>query len=356
MNPKTKIWLQAVGKCALFLVLLVTMVSLLNAVFVGKEYNQALSFVEKQPDGEYDVILAGPSHMQFAVEPAQLFGEQGIAAANVCTTAQSIPSTYYMVKEMIDRHDPELVIVDLFCLFHPEKIFAPARVHQMLDHFPLSENKIAAVQDLIEENREEFYIPLMLYHGRWKELTRNDYMMYFETNETYQLLSGIQPFTEPFVPVPVEETEEIPEIPLAYLEKIVQLCKDTDTQLLLTVVPYRADVDNNETSALYQQRIFNKAQELAAQWGVDYLNGLHFLEEMSFDFATDMVEYSHVNPFGGEKISAFYGQYIRDHYDVPDRSQDPDYADWYADYDEYLQKLQEWDETVQLWKQLAEQK
>lgn len=355
MNPKTKKRLQAVGKCALFLVLLMTMVSLLNAVFVGKEYNKALALIEKQPDGEYDVVLAGPSHMQFAVQPAQLFGEYGIAACNVSTTAQSVPSTYYMVREMIDRHDPELVVVDLFSLFCPDMAFASVRIHQALDHFPVSENKIAAIEDMAEENREEFYIPFLLYHGRWKELSRDDYMMYFETNETYQLLPGVQQFMEPFVPVPVEETEEIPEIPLSYLEKIVELCAETDTKLLLTVIPYRADVDNNETSAIYQQRLFNKAQELAGQWGVDFLNGLHVLEEMEFDFTMDMVEYSHVNASGAKKISAYYGEYIREHYAVPDRSQDPAYEDWYADYEEYLQKLQEWDASVLQWKQLMEQ-
>lgn len=337
---KTK--LKTAIKAAVLIFLLVLIFAVLTAVFMGKSYNQHMSKIVLAPDDTYDVILAGPSHMQFAVQPAQLFGEQGIASCNISTTAQSIPTTYHLLKEMISRHDPELVVLDLFCLYYPEKLFDPVRLHQAIDYFPLSKNKIETVQDLIPENHREFYIPFIFYHHRWKELSREDYVMYLQTNETFQLLNGLEVFDTPFIPVPEEQTAEIPEIPRRYLEQIVDLCRETDTQLLLTVIPYRADQDNNETSAIYQQQIFNSAAQLAKQWGIPYLNGLHYLEEMNFDFTTDMVEYSHVNPSGSVKISEFYGRYIREHFDIPDRSQDPDYAHWYDDYNRYLTQVQAW--------------
>lgn len=333
--------LKTISKAAMLVLLLLLMYVCLNAVFMGKSYNQHMSQIVLAPDNTYDVILAGPSHMQFAVQPAQLFGEQGIASCNISTTAQSIPTTYHLLKEMISRHDPDLVVVDLFCLYYPEKLFDPVRLHQAYDFFPLSENKIEAVQDLVSENHREFYLPFIYYHHRWKELSREDYVMYLHTNETFQLLDGLYAFDDPFAPVPEDQTAEIPEIPLRYLKQIVDLCRETDTQLLLTVIPYRADQDNNDTSAVYQQQIFNAAAQLAREWGVPYLNGLHYLEEMGFDFTTDMVEYSHVNTSGSAKISGFYGNYLRNNFDIPNRSQDPDYAHWYHDYDAYLSAVQE---------------
>lgn len=327
-------------KSAFLIILLLLMLIGMNAVFIGKSYNQHMSKIVLTPDDTYDVILAGPSHMQFAVQPAQLFGEYGIASCNISTTAQSIPTTYHLLKEMIARHDPELVVVDLFCLYHPEKLLDPVRLHQALDFFPLSVNKIEAVRDLVTENHREFYIPLIFYHDRWKELNREDYVMYLHTNETFQLLDGLEVFDAPFAPVPEEQTAEIPEIPLRYLKQIITLCQETDTRLLFTVIPYRADQDNNETSAVYQQQLFNAAAQLSGELGIPFLNGLHHLEEMNFDFTTDMVEYSHVNASGSVKISAFYGNYLREHFDLPDRSQDPDYAHWYEDYDQYLTNIQ----------------
>lgn len=335
MNKK----IQSIAKATVLVLLLILMFFCLNAVFVGKSYNHHMSKIFWVPDNTYDVILAGPSHMQFAVEPAQLFGEQGIASCNISTTAQSIPTTYHLVKEMISRHDPELVVVDLFCLFYPEKLVAPERLHQAIDFMPLSSSKIEIVQDLVEENHREFYIPFIFYHDRWKELGREDYMMYRYANETYQFLDGLKVFDTPFTPVPEDQTAEIPEIPLRYLEKIVSLCRETDTQLLLTVIPYRADQENNNTSPIYQQQLYNSVAVLAREWDVSYFNALHALDEMDFDFTTDMVEYSHVNASGSRKISEFYGNYLREHFDIPDRADDPDYAHWYDDYNQYLNEL-----------------
>ncbi len=328
-----------IAKFMLFIVLFLSIYSYTNDVLRNKSESEAFGVIMEQPNNTYDVILAGPSHMQFAVQPAQLFGEYGIAACNTSTAAQSIPTTYYVVKEMIDRHDPELVLVDLFCLFYPENYFAPARFHQAIDNFPLSLNKAEAIMDLADVSKSEYFINYLLYHTRWKELRRFDYTIHDEKNETYQLLTGTWPFPEPFTPD--FGTAEVPAVPLEYLKKITDLCKETDTKLLLTVIPYRADVDNNDTSAVLQQQMYNTVEQLAAEWGVDYFNSLHHLEEIGFDFTTDMVEFSHVNVSGAEKISSYYGKLIKDNYDIPDRSEDERYAEWYEDYEEYRTKLEE---------------
>ena len=340
MKTEMKKNLTNLAKTLIFAVLFVSLFAWTRDVLRDKSHSQALDIILQQEDDTYDVILAGPSHMQHAVHPAQLFGEYGIAACNTSTAAQSIPTSYYVLREVIEKQDPELVVLDLFCMFYPEAYFSSARFHQAIDNFPLSRNKLEAIYDLAYEDRAEFILDYLLYHERWKVLTEEDFTgtRYFQ--ETYQLLEGVEVFPEPFTPVPVSETEPIPELPLLYLKKIVELCRETDTRLLLTVIPYRADVDNNDTSALYQQRIFNAIAGYAEEWGVDYLNGLHYLEEMGFDFSTDMVEYSHVNGSGSYKVSAFYGRYLSEHYDLPNRAQDPAYTHWYDDYRSYLQALE----------------
>lgn len=341
MKQTTKTTLINLTKAIVFLALFLMIFGYTRDVLRDKSESWALDMVLEQEDGSFDVILAGPSHMQYAIHPVQLFGEQGIAACNTATAAQSIPTSYYVIREMIDRHDPELVVLDLFCLFLPDAYLNTARVHQAIDNIPLSRNKVDAINDLVPHIKDEFYIDYLLYHDRWKLLTKEDYTGKENFSEKYQLLNATYAFTEPFAPVPLEETAPIPEVTLDYLKKIVDLCKETDTQLLLTVIPYRGDVDNNDTSAILQQQMYNTLALHAAEWDVDFFNGLHYLEDMDFDFTTDMAEYSHVNISGGYKTSAFYGQYLRDHYDLPDRSQDPAYADWYAEYNRYLQTIAE---------------
>ena len=212
-------------------------------------------------------------------------------------------------------------------------------MHQAIDNFTLSKNKAEAILDLVEEDQEEFFLNYLLYHNRWKELKRYDYRIHKEKNEKFQILTGGEAYPDPFVPV--KEKADIPEVPLDYLKRLVELCKETDTQLLLTVIPFRADVDNNNTSAILQQQMYNTVEELAAEWGVDFINGLHHLDEMNFDFTTDMFEDSHVNVSGSNKISKYYGNYIKEHYDIPDHTEDAAYADWYEVFDEYAALLRE---------------
>lgn len=331
--------IQKIAKFLLFAVLFLSIYTYTRDVLRNKSEAEALGVITKQPDNTYDVILAGPSHMQVALQPAQLFGEYGIASCNTSTAAQSLPTTYYVLEEMIERHTPKLVVLDLFCLFYPENFFSSARFHQAIDNFPLSVNKAEAIFDLADVSKSEYFINYLLYHSRWKELTRFDYKVHDEYNEKYQLHIGTWPYPDLFVPS--YEKAEVPEVPLTYLKKIVDLCEKTDTELLLTVIPYRADVDNNDTSAILQQQMYNTVEELASEWGVDYFNGLHHLEEIGFDFTTDMIEFSHVNSSGAEKLSTYYGAMIKENYDIPDRTGDEKYADWYADYEEYKAKLEE---------------
>lgn len=328
------------SKFVVFVVLFALIFNYTNYVLRDKSKTEAIALSLDKPDGTYDVILVGPSHMQYGIQPAQLFGKYGIASCNMGSTAQSIPASYYVTKEMIERHDPELVVLDLFCVFYPGANFSSTRFHQAIDSFPLSMNKIQAIKDLAEkEDRAEYYIPYLLYHGRWKDLQRYDYKAFAEFNETYQIREGTQVFTTPFTPVDESLTTPLPEMSEEYLEKIVDLCKETDTELLLTVIPYRADVDNNNTSAEIQQRMYNRINALAHKWDVDYVNGLHYLSDMNFNFITDMLEYSHVNASGSEKVTDFYGEYIKKNYVVPDRRDYDEYSDWYNDYAEYCDEL-----------------
>lgn len=328
--------LISIAKMLVFVFLFVILFDYTADVLAFKSGSEALSIIMEQEDDYYDVILAGPSHMQYSIQPAQLYGEYGIVSCNTSTAAQSIPTTYYVIKEMIDKHSPELVVVDLFCLFWPEVYFTPTRFHQAIDHFDFSDVKVEAIEDLVDENKDEFYLNYLLYHSRWKELTKDDYVIYNTFNETYQLLYECEQFENDFVPVPTSEKAEIPEVSLEYLEKIVKLCKETNTELLLTVIPYRADVDNNQTSAILQQKMYNTVEELCKEWDVDYFNALWYLDEIGFDFGQDMCEFSHVNAFGARKISSFYGRYFLDYYDVQTHADDERYVEMYDDYEEYL--------------------
>lgn len=304
--------LKKIAKAALFILLFVVIYTSSREVLRDKSEAEALGRILKMPDETYDVVLAGPSHIQYGIQPKILKEKFNISACNTATAAQSMPTTYYVVKEMIERHTPEIVVVDLFCMFYPDVYFTPTRFHQAIDNFPLNKNKTEAILDLAGDDKSEFFINYMLYHGRWKNLNRTDYMVGKEYDETQQLLYVTTPYENDFVPLDENVCGYVPEVPLEYLEKIVDLCRDTGTELILTVIPYRADVDNNSVTGIYQQSVYNSIADYAKKWNVQYINLLHYLDEMNFDFQTDMAEFSHLNESGSVKVSEYFGKILSD--------------------------------------------
>lgn len=331
------------AKVLLFILLFSWIYDYTDDAFRGSNMHSALPILAERPDESYDVILAGSCHMQLSVQPAQLFAQNGIAACNIGSAAQSIPVSYFLIKEMIDRHSPELVVLDLFTLYETDLVAAHSWAHEALDGFPLSINKIKAINTLIGEGKENFYFNYRFYHSRWKELKKEDYRYETVMDELYQFsVDGIAAFPEPFSPVDPQETMEIPPVAKEYLEKIIQICKESGTSLLLTATPYRADATAETKEASEKtQKLFNSAAKLAAEHGVDYLNGLYYIDEMDLDFTQDFVDASHVNAIGTEKVTEFYGNYLRENYDLPDRSQDERYSDWHEECQEYWTVLRE---------------
>lgn len=311
MKKKTFELLKKTGKFLLFAVLFLTLYTYSREVLRDKSEAEALGVILSESEKSYDVVLFGSSHIQYAIEPKILREKYSISSANTATAAQSVPTSYYVMSEMIERCHPKIAVLDLFCVFYPENYFTDTRFHQAIDNFPLSKTKIEAVEDLVGDNKSEFYINYMLYHGRWKNLTRYDYTIKKEFDEEEQVLDATTPFANDFVPLDKSVKGEIPPVPLEYLEKIVKLCKESGTELILTVIPYRADVDNNSVTGIYQQSMYNTVEDLAKKWGVEYINMLDMTEEIGFDFETDMAEFSHVNKSGAKKVSEYFGELLK---------------------------------------------
>lgn len=56
------------------------------------------------------------------------------------------------------------------------------------------------------------------------------------------------------------------------------------------------------------------------------------------DFETDCLDpASHLNPSGGRKVTDYLGKYIIENYDIKDRRDDINYAEWHNDYQEAVQ-------------------
>ena len=105
---------------------------------------------------------------------------------------------------------------------------------------------------------------------------------------------------------------------------MVELCENHGVQLVLMKAPSLYPYWYDEWEV--------QMEEYAAAKGVEYINFLELTDEMSIDFNTDTYDSGlHLNLYGAEKMSHWFGQWLNEHTDVEDRRGQQPYEDiWNA--------------------------
>ena len=141
---------------------------------------------------------------------------------------------------------------------------------------------------------------------------------------------------KPYVGYPIQQPlldTEFGDNAMYYLQKIVDLCESKGITLILVRAPleygWYPEWDEN-------------IQEFADANGVTYLNFNDYKDEMGLDLNTDTYDAGiHLNIFGAEKLSAFFGDYLVDNYDLTDYREVPEVAAVYAEKIEFYDFMKE---------------
>ena len=297
-------------------------------------------FSQEEP---FDVLFLGTSHVINGIFPMELWNANGIVSYNLGGHSNELATTYWAMKNALDYTSPKAVVID--CLSLRNDIKASRKfsyLHQSLDAFPLSRNKISAVWDLLDdpvmdeiiaEGKEDtgteprtkigLLWDFSVYHTRWNELTKEDFAP--SRNQEKGAESRISVVRGELVPIPPEQKTRPGTTGERYLRKMIEECRDRNIRVLLTYLPFPAGES--------QQAEANRVNDLAREYGVDYIN---FLTMELVDFQADLYDKdSHLNPSGARKITAYLGDYLKSHYDLPDRRSDPAYSFWAEDYQSY---------------------
>lgn len=277
-------------------------------------------FFEHKQD--IDLFLLGNSHMLDGVYPIELWRDYGITAFNFGNTGEPMSNTYWTLRLLLQYRKPKAVVVDVSYLDRTQEteMFAYRFAHDFLDQIPLSAEKIRAVYALFPKGkRQEFLFPLTLYHSRWEEYIDGKPELYMNV---MPCMFGAELRVGRHEPDPYERTLTVSGEEAAgeqALCDLIELCQREGIQVVLTVVPFPA-------STAYQEK-FNRAQLVADRYGVAFINLLDVPELV--DFETDCYDAgSHLNPDGATKATAYLGQWLSEHVDLPDHRDDERYAYW----------------------------
>lgn len=319
----------------------------ISQIFQSKTGHRNILTSEQRTDQNIEVIFAGSSHMNNALYPMIIWEKYGITSYNHAQSGQILPVSYYACKDVIEQYHPQVLVLDVYMLYHAKKTGNITWMHQSFDRMSLL-NRVNGVLDLIpKEQWKEFLVPLTLYHARWESLTERDFTYdrsKLDVNRgadiNFTRATDITGLTTQIVDASVKT--EPPEVAVDYLTRIAELCQQTGTKLLLVALPYFTSDDVAETThdMSNDQAYFNWVADFAEQYGAAYINYFHLVDEIGFNWYEHLLNYSHINYWGGVVITEHLGQYLYDHYDLPDYRNDPLYENWNSDLEKFHQTVE----------------
>lgn len=300
---------------------------------------------------QIDVLFLGSSHVMNAINPVQLYAENGITSYNMSKSGGMITESYWTLVNALDYCEPECVVVDLWALdrnykyldvmngVEPEDETAGSvsLLHNNMDCFPLSKNKIAAIKDLISdpEIRKEFYWDFALYHDRWSDLSQEDFAVLGENTNKNELLGAMR-ITEHDAEIHLYQPENQGEyvaddiVCLQYLYKILDLCEERGIKVVMTFIPVASSYEQDWQAV-------NTGYRIQEERGVPFIDMLSHETQSIIDYYTDMCDDTHVNSNGMRKITTYLGDFLANYLELEDHRNDTAYGMWEEKVDTWQQ-------------------
>lgn len=275
---------------------------------VRTEYGGVWESYRQEPEDSVDLLFCGSSITYCDVIPALIWEETGLSGYVMAGPEQTIPVTYYYVREAFRTQSPRLVVLEATGMFFAEyKNYTKANIGYM----PLGLNRLGAT--FAGAEREELWgllFPLHNYHYRWQEVSLEEMEEHLRPGK--DLTAGYTLLTESCgVPTLQQldysaETETYREN-LAYIAMLKEFCDGQGAELLL----YTAPSVSEAPEAAYE----TLAGDLEAL-GVAYADLRDVGEEIGIDDESDWYDFLHYNLRGAEKFTRYLAGYIGDSYSL----------------------------------------
>ena len=285
-----------------------------TSAVLRRDYPQGgdVSWIYEAPANSHDVICCGSSHAYCSFNPLELYEECGLRSFVLGTRRQPLPATYYYLAEALKRQHPRVVLLESYMAIGEESISdreeLSALLHDTVVRFPWCENRVKMTESFcISGGREDLYLDIMMYHGRWKEIGRSDfipdvcqrpYLRGYKPNRGNDI--GELPRKDSSA-----KMEPIPADKLMWIEAINDLVRMHGAQLLVFTAPF-----NVRTMPLVWGR-YVSLKDFLAQKRITYIDFFDLYDEVHFSEETDFVDPFHLSALGARKLTRYMGRYLR---------------------------------------------
>lgn len=321
-------WKAAV-KTVCFLLVLALVLGRVNAILALKSFDglhPMQQFYEQEKDS-VDLLLLGSSHAFVNIDPGILWEEYGIPAYDLGGGIQPFWNTYYFLKEALKTQSPKLIVKEAFTTTFISEYNDNGRAVSNTFGMKWSWDKVEAIKlSAPPDKQSSFLLGYCQYHTRFRELTREDFLENKGDSAKYANWKGsyvstvISPFQWP-AEVQTEERRPMAAKTEEWYRKTIELAQSSGIPLLIIVSPY-PDV------TIWDQAVYNTAADVAAEYGVPFINFNEDFGTLDLDPATDYYNGGHMNIWGSRKFANQLGELITECYGLPDHRGDSAYRSW----------------------------
>ena len=313
MKNRNKIILFFTG---LFLVLYGVSYLLIPYNSVENRLYKKNSSILNEPKGTIDYVAIGDSECSTSISPMEIWNTYGYTGYNCGLPGQRIQDTYYQLKKLLKKQSPKVILLETNAFYRDFKY-------------------MSALESSMEETAKDIF-PIYKYHDNWKyfhlymlkspsrKIRQNPVTVY----KGYLYSNVAAPYKDGSY---ISETSDVWEIgrqPMVYLDKIKELCKENNIELILYTAP---------SPKCWTYSKHNSAAAYAGENHLAYLD-LNLDESgAAIDWNKDTRDQGdHLNYYGAKKVSAYMGKYLFEHTKLTDHRNEQQFAGWNNEMKNYF--------------------
>lgn len=322
---------ELLGLCCLLLALLLVSFGAVS-VFIPRrtDYGATWSMYLKEPKDSIDVMFFGSSLAYCDAVPAVIYEESGITSYVMGGPEQTMPITYYYLREACRTQSPKVVLIEATSLLSE----ANKSVKINLTYMPWGLNRLIPTfqEDLTEPNRNPavtkekerdvrtgLLFPLYEYHSRWSDMSLQEFLEGFRGYET-DPLAGYT-YLDYAMPISEIETFDLSASKRTYAHnlecagKIVAFCREQNIRPVFFLAP---------SVSRPSEELMEKLTSDIAGIGGEFINFNERFGNFGFDLSIDYFDTLHLNYRGAEKFSRTIAQMLSEQGVSPSETVDKD--------------------------------
>lgn len=326
-----KVHLQRLLKLtALVLPIVLIVLFLQQYVYVYNDSNteRIRKFYQEEKDS-LDVVFLGASEVFSGYAPGYAYGQYGYTSYMYAMDA-NVGSLYKaQLQEILSRQTPERIIVEVFGFTRPDDTqHAETNLRYFTQSIPYSCNRFNTIMNSEYDRKISCLLPFIKYHGN-TELLESQLIYYGLTYETFftpSLNKGMVTETTIFSGQGYREAIDDTNGHLyqqgkSYLLDFLEYCRQEKLDNVV-FVNFPRHLDDEDHNALLAR--VADIEQLVTDYGFEFLDLQKEFDSIGLDVSTDFYNPHHLNAFGQQKLTDYFGDLLINRYRITPRAQSPE--------------------------------